>query len=103
MVCLGIEPGAAGWKAQTNPMSYGGTPKYISLSIYISLSLSLALWNELLELFRVKTISFKFPSTHVLFNKFQQPLTAEKANWNQGVLTAPRLSSLYWQRLWRSW
>ena len=26
MVCLGIEPGAAGWKAQTNPLSYGGTP-----------------------------------------------------------------------------
>ena len=23
MVCLGIEPGAAGWKAQTNPLSYG--------------------------------------------------------------------------------
>ena len=27
MVCLGIKPGAAGWKAQTNPLSYGGTPK----------------------------------------------------------------------------
>ena len=25
MVCLGLEPGAAGWKAQTNPLSYGGT------------------------------------------------------------------------------
>ena len=23
MVCLGLEPGAAGWKAQTNPLSYG--------------------------------------------------------------------------------
>ena len=31
MVCLGLEPGAAGWKAQTNPLSYGGTPKYLSL------------------------------------------------------------------------
>ena len=27
MVCLGFEPGAAGWKARTNPLSYGGTPK----------------------------------------------------------------------------
>ena len=27
MVCLGLEPGVAGWKAQTNPLSYGGTPK----------------------------------------------------------------------------
>ena len=26
MVCLGLEPGAAGWKAQTNPLSYGSTP-----------------------------------------------------------------------------
>ena len=26
MVCLGLEPGAVGWKAQTNPLSYGGTP-----------------------------------------------------------------------------
>ena len=24
MVCLGLEPAAAGWKAQTNPLSYGG-------------------------------------------------------------------------------
>ena len=22
MVCLGLEPGAAGWKAQTNPLTY---------------------------------------------------------------------------------
>ena len=27
MVCLGVEPGAAAWKAQTNPPSYGGTPR----------------------------------------------------------------------------
>ena len=25
MACLGVEPGAAGWKAQTNPLSNGGT------------------------------------------------------------------------------
>ena len=24
MVCLGLEPGAVGWKAQTNQLSYGG-------------------------------------------------------------------------------
>ena len=27
MVCLGFEPGAAGWKVRTNPLSYGGTPR----------------------------------------------------------------------------
>ena len=26
MACLGVEPGAAEWKEQTNPLSYGGTP-----------------------------------------------------------------------------
>ena len=28
MVCLGFKPGAAGWKAQTNPLNYGGTPLF---------------------------------------------------------------------------
>ena len=27
MVCLGLEPGAVGWKAQTNPLSYSGGKK----------------------------------------------------------------------------
>ena len=27
MVCSGFEPWEAVWKAQTNPLSYGGTPK----------------------------------------------------------------------------
>ena len=31
MVCLGFEPGAAGWKAQMDPLSYGGTPKAAKL------------------------------------------------------------------------
>ena len=30
MVCLGFEPGAAGWKARTNPLSYGGTPSFLN-------------------------------------------------------------------------
>ena len=25
MVCFGFKPGAAEWKAQTNPLSYAGT------------------------------------------------------------------------------
>ena len=27
MVCLGLEPGTAEWKAQTNPLIYGGIPR----------------------------------------------------------------------------
>ena len=32
MVCLGFERGVAGWKAQTNPLSYGGTPRHTFLN-----------------------------------------------------------------------
>ena len=28
MVCLGLEPGAAGWYAQSNLLSFGGTLPY---------------------------------------------------------------------------
>ena len=31
MVCSLLEPRAAGWKTQTNPLSYGGTPKLTEL------------------------------------------------------------------------
>ena len=35
MVCLGLKPGAEGWKAQTNPLSCGGTPKeLLKVSLY---------------------------------------------------------------------
>ena len=32
MVCLGFEPGAAGWKARTNPLSYSGTRNVIKVN-----------------------------------------------------------------------
>ena len=35
MVCLGLEPRAAGWNAQTNPLSYDSTPITIILNGYI--------------------------------------------------------------------
>ena len=31
MACLKVKPRLAGWKAQTNPLSYGGTPYETSL------------------------------------------------------------------------
>ena len=35
MACLGFEPGVAGWKAKTNPLSYDGTPKSPLLNFLI--------------------------------------------------------------------
>ena len=40
MVCLGLEPRVAGWKAHRNPLSYGGTPIFL---FSVSLSCSLLL------------------------------------------------------------
>ena len=46
MACLGVEPREAGWKAQMNPLSYGGTPSYhdkfvsnVSFSIIVQIKL----------------------------------------------------------------
>ena len=42
MVCLGLlKPGAAGWKAQTNQLSYGGTLYFFLCCISFVLSLRL--------------------------------------------------------------
>ena len=37
MVCLGLEPGAAVWKVQTNPLSNGGTHLQIIQSLKTTL------------------------------------------------------------------
>ena len=34
MVCMGLKPGAAEWKAQTNPLSYGDTPLVMSNALH---------------------------------------------------------------------
>ena len=44
MVCLGLDPGVAGWKAQTNPLSYSGTP---ILRLLLPLVPSLTELNEI--------------------------------------------------------
>ena len=42
MVCLGLKPMMAGWKAQTNPLCYGGTPFTVnSFSLILLLGLNL--------------------------------------------------------------
>ena len=33
MVCLGLKSGLAGWKAQMNPLSHGGTPNNFSCAL----------------------------------------------------------------------
>ena len=36
MVCLGLEPRAARWKVQTNPLSYGDTPTFMTSTPAVS-------------------------------------------------------------------
>ena len=42
MVCLGLKPGAEGWKAQTNPLSYGGTTQETKCLVWNSLTIVVA-------------------------------------------------------------
>ena len=35
MVCLGLEPREAGWKAQKNPLSYGCIPVILVVALFI--------------------------------------------------------------------
>ena len=46
-MCLGLEPGAAGWKAQTNPLSYGGTPGSEPFNSLFQLVLCIGQLNKL--------------------------------------------------------
>ena len=41
MVCLGLEPGVAGSKVQTNPLSFGGTPIWSTVKTTPSRSVKL--------------------------------------------------------------
>ena len=36
MECLGLESGAAGWKVQMKPQSYGGHPKFVIVELPFS-------------------------------------------------------------------
>ena len=47
MPCLGLEPGAAGWKLQTNPLSYGSTPLLLFFIIYLKISLAIGRYTLL--------------------------------------------------------
>ena len=33
MACLGLEPGAAGWKVETNPLSYGSPHVHFNVGL----------------------------------------------------------------------
>ena len=44
IVCLGFEPGAAGCKARTNPLSYGGTPE-VPFSLFLCIVIRNSLWD----------------------------------------------------------
>ena len=50
MMCLGFEPGAAGWYAQMKPRSYGGRPSLISFWLTME-RLCQNIW------FRIKTLN----------------------------------------------
>ena len=59
MVCLGFEPGAAGWKAQTNPLSYGGTPTTTTKKLFVlQIRSYLKTWLNKVSSYQVVTEAF---------------------------------------------
>ena len=71
MMCLGLEAVAAGWKAQTNPLSYGGTPKFFNGATLShlpphsrALPLSLCLFRSLCHIY---IVSFSISSCLIIF------------------------------------
>ena len=55
MVCLGLKPGAGGWLAQTNPVSYGGTP-----ILLIALELDLNIQSDMLRAKSIIDVGISF-------------------------------------------
>ena len=54
MVCLGFEPGTAGWQAQMKPWSYGGHPLAVFYLVFfhsIFLPLPYYVWTVCLDIF----------------------------------------------------
>ena len=61
MLCLGFEPGVAGWKAQTNPLSNGGT---LQTDCYIKYFLHTRLFSCYFSIFK-ETLQFFFKKNNV--------------------------------------
>ena len=60
MVCLGVKPGPAGWKAQTNPLSYGGTP---IVELFLPFILS-PQWPQVAKQYQ-SSLLIKFPGNNL--------------------------------------
>ena len=92
MLCLGFEPGVAGWKAQTNPLSNGGT---LQTDCYIKYFLHTRLFSCYFSIFK-ETLQF-------FFKKKQCPSSIWCWNTNPShpehesspKTTGPGLSSLH--------
>ena len=76
MVCLGLEPGAAGWYVQMYPPSYGGTPilsiyylpcSAFSLQVYFFYSVEVGRRVKVLET-DIETVHNLFTHVHVHVN-----------------------------------
>ena len=60
MVCLGLKPGVTGMKAQMNPLSYGGTPKNIFISLPCNKEM---LYSVMVDFFNYFLQAFKLFNT----------------------------------------
>ena len=76
MVCLGLGPGEAGWKKQTNPLCHGGTPTIFD-QIFVQvchLQQDDEFWATLYF------VNGPYPATFLYFHLFNTQLTVIKCS-----------------------
>ena len=82
MVCLGLKPGAAGWKAQTNPLCYGGSKLFFFLKKWANPGLLFAYFRSFLV-----TISMQIEKAQMVCLGFKPGAAGWKAQmkpWSYG-------------------
>ena len=83
-MCLGHEPGAAGWKAQVNPLSYGGTPCQKSLAVLLLCRLKIERGKEGSKEFEAEVSLYSHTDTRSVINmKRQQQQQEEEEGSNE--------------------
>ena len=96
MVCLGFKPGAAGWKVQMNPLSYGGTPLQSFFQILIlALGIFAPFEQKIVLPLRVIFLLFNIKPYLYIFSPLLHPILSFSSNTSRSRIRTIDLS-MYW-------
>ena len=96
MVCLGFKPGAAGWKVQMNPLSYGVTPLQSFFQILIlALGIFAPFEQKIVLPLRVIFLLFNIKPYLYIFSPLLHPILSFSSNTSRSRIRTIDLS-MYW-------